>query len=1548
MKTRFIKSLLAMVLTMLALPMMGQDYMNVYFKDGTFRKFYLKNVTEITTSKLDADGVQHADYDYQHVTTIHNKYVYSLEDVDSVTFTKIDEEKAEQNFVSAMPVVFSVIEDCETIGDVESRIDEIKNAKGVADAWSDGHQLYVAIAEDEVYSFHFSHDAKMDTTSIKSVAAQVRASMPKLERVVKQKGKQLKAVIANQLDRDESLKYEKESFFDPLIECFQECGIDAHYEPNPNVDFFYKNSENPKQLNFYDYDIIILNTHGGYGPISYRSTSDLLGIAVPVRAEGIIGHSFVTSEDILEHEWGTNWNLNYGKFKKWRDNTSYHDLTDVHINYTFIDETRDGKTVWVAHPKLTEYFFRDVALGEFKNSNSLFFNCACQSLKGDKKDESSYSFANILLDKKKLGVYAGYTESTYFSTEAGTELFFNMLRGGSIEKSQEMLPEYCKYESLDNIRNNTRFDLVHLRNYRFTVDDLLFFTKNGVYQAELKVFDNTGNIPSEFFLFPATTVKLDEEQIYKEYASNHTVTLEGFFTSHDVSINPWEHIGFIPSEVEIGFEFGTTPNLDHSFAFHDSVKKEKVNNEHGKYRIQLTISDLILDQTYYYRSYIFDGKSYNYGDTYTFTLQKPAEIPAEAKDLGLPSGTKWASYNVGATAPEEYGEYFAWGELKEKDVFNESNYQFCKNGIYANLGDDIGGTEYDVARERWGGEWMMPNKQMMQELYEYCTTKWTTQNDVYGTLFTGPNGESIFLPAAGYRKDDQQMQAGVWGDYWASTASEANTYSAYELYFKDGLINCDYVYNDNPTYRRNGHTVRPVIPGLQLTTNGPLSILMGDSETIGIRYGSGSYRYEVDKEGIVSVDITGSTITIHAFSGGDAVVTVIDDKGGKATISVAVKAIPEAKDLGLPSGTKWATFNIGANCPEDYGEYYAWGENGVKDTYSESTYEYCKNGMYTNIGKDIRGTGYDTAREKWGGEWMMPSTTQFNELISNCTSEWTTINGVKGRKFTSKINGEYIFFPAAGYIGSKLTNTGTYGYYWSGNIDPDNAEKAYTMISKNATPSMPVNPRCLGFSVRPVISGLELSATGTLSMFEGNSRTVTIRSGSGSYQPEVDQEGVVSVNITGTTITINALKIGDVVFTVTDTKGGQKANITITVRAVPKAIDLGLPSGTKWANVNVGANSPEEFGDYFAWGETESKSVYTTSTYKHYKSSSYVDIGYDIRGSEYDAAQAKWGDKWKMPSSTQINELIANCTSEWTTVNGVNGLKFISKINGDSIFLPAVGYCESGVSSSGTSGYYWACDKVTDKNNGYNLGVKSSGPSLNAYSRYYGFAVRPVIRESDDDPRMDEVIPDNIRDKFKDHMPIYSGANPPNIEGSYLIKPYTVVFCEDGNWEPGHVIESYKIKFYNQSSSDNTIDMIKYNVEDKGDYSIGTGAFISGDGTHFTAYFSAEGSSSNIRTLKSIVISGTKTDKGIEDLVYGFVMVDKGSDPDNKLMKTGVFRAFKDGDGISGPTTWEFDSNARQTNRVFNAESETNSDCCGQGDNNSLGLIGNSESVKPE
>ena len=156
-------------------------------------------------------------------------------------------------------------------------------------------------------------------------------------------------------------------------------------------------------------------------------------------------------------------------------------------------------------------------------------------------------------------------------------------------------------------------------------------------------------------------------------------------------------------------------------------------------------------------------------------------------------------------------------------------------------------------------------------------------------------------------------------------------------------------------------------------------------------------------------------------------------------------------------------------------------------------------------------------------------------------------------------------------------------------------------------------------------------------------------------------------------------------------------------------VDLGLPSGTLWATCNVGANKPEEYGDYFAWGETESKSTYNDFTYKWF---AYEIIGtyrrfyatkyctnetYGIVDNKTtlelsdDAAHANWGGNWRMPTAIEQNELYSECTSNWTTHNGVNGYKFVGS-NGNSIFLPAAGYCSSidEIQKLGEEGQYWS------------------------------------------------------------------------------------------------------------------------------------------------------------------------------------------------------------------------------------------------------------------
>ena len=185
----------------------------------------------------------------------------------------------------------------------------------------------------------------------------------------------------------------------------------------------------------------------------------------------------------------------------------------------------------------------------------------------------------------------------------------------------------------------------------------------------------------------------------------------------------------------------------------------------------------------------------------------------------------------------------------------------------------------------------------------------------------------------------------------------------------------------------------------------------------------------------------------------------------------------EAIDLGLPSGTKWASCNVGATKPEEYGGYYAWGEMEEKDTYTWENYIHCDGSSDTchDFGSDISGTEYDVAHVKWGGNWCMPTLDDFKELLDNCTSEWTTVkdvngNDVNGRKFTSKVNGNSIFLPAAGWRSEgNFDNAGSHGYYWLSTQFPDYSDSAYDLYFSSGYALWGQGRRGFGRSVRPVV-----------------------------------------------------------------------------------------------------------------------------------------------------------------------------------------------------------------------------------------------------------------------------------------------------------------------------------------------------------------------------------------------------------------------------------------------------------------------------------------------
>ena len=265
-----------------------------------------------------------------------------------------------------------------------------------------------------------------------------------------------------------------------------------------------------------------------------------------------------------------------------------------------------------------------------------------------------------------------------------------------------------------------------------------------------------------------------------------------------------------------GFLYGTS----------SSNLTQTVQSGSGTGNYTKALTGLTSSTTYYYKAYATNSEGTAYGEVLSFTT--PAYDYSDPTgytngygyvDLGLPSGTLWATCNVGANSPTAYGDYYAWGETITKTTYLWSTYiycngsnrtltKYCSNSSWGDNGftDNLTTLEAsdDAATANWGCGWRMPTATEMQELINNCTVTWTTQSGVNGRLVTGPNGNSIFLPAAGSRLDSELHNAGSYGIYWSSSLDSDYTDHAWGLYFSSG-----YYYVDG-YYRHCGRPVRPV------------------------------------------------------------------------------------------------------------------------------------------------------------------------------------------------------------------------------------------------------------------------------------------------------------------------------------------------------------------------------------------------------------------------------------------------------------------------------------------------------------------------------------------------------------------------------------------------------------------------------------------------------------------------------------------------------------------------------------------------------------------
>ena len=1092
MKNTVIKSILALVMAFMALPMMGQDFMNIYFKDGTFRIFHFNTIVEFFTSPFDSNGVQHMDNKFQHVRTEYEEFVYDINEIDSISFTKYNENVVNEKITAVMDGALPLLADCESIGEAEAMVERLKNLDEVENVWSNGHSINIKIKNWETISFLFNHGLRKKTDSFAQSINMVRSKVSSAMTQMKSNDKMPRIVIASQThnNMDDETQMYKDSF-DSLIKDLKNFGYNSEdiYQPMPSLDFFYDK--------IYNYDIILLETHGNYDDKGHKLLTGYELGKVRKDNDGDPGKEDKTS-----------WEHNYRKIF---NDPKYKNAND-HITWDFVPEKRiingEKKDYWVAYAVVYESFFQKVAKKEFSNKNSVLFNGCCLSLYDNNK------LADILREYRKLGTYLGYDAENTYGPISGTHFLRSVLSGISVEKS---------YDDLKKISISDENEEATLR------------VSGNCQQEQIDILDGKGNLINSFysnlnllpesqqgssgrFVTPVRTVPIIQEEANSQYNKNQTIIVEGstINTSTD------------PSLLKCGFKlyvnetnYGQTPPW--TIREIDDIQGDYVSSETNNFIGNLT--GLERGKEYSYQAYTFDGKYHNYGETCKLKIEDIPTLTFSENSITLSALTCGSvqitsgsgSYSIESIYPTGIVTASISGNTVTIDALTAGSAKITikdtKSGETAIIEVTVTGgspsMDGEIVMERkyyvdsrgdvstsWEGG--RSNNYAYQQIslsfdnnkrlsinylnaYYWDDSRKTQRKGVYIISYDG--GKKVKEWYIQPRKDKEWIKEKIIVSMDGKVSYFSNdTFMGEEIFENLSLDGAKNVTVDLDPYGW-WYTHYHYMDDFVITT--PATVVKDDFNDgvldLNIWQSPANPDGVREENGFLKAEQIRTDKDFHLRS---KPIPLVGGNGGTEPVSYLTcpdDHHPHLIDLGLPSGTKWACCNVGATTPENYGGYYCWGELEEKAVYNEVTYQYStgedtdkdgwydSNRQYKNIGSDIAGTDFDIVHVKWGGSWVMPSLDQMKELLNNCSSTWTTFKGVSGRKFIGKNNGT-IFLPAAGYReGNILDYDGSDGYYWLSTQHPSYSYFAsYLFLDSSQARCDDSYFRSLGQSVRPV------------------------------------------------------------------------------------------------------------------------------------------------------------------------------------------------------------------------------------------------------------------------------------------------------------------------------------------------------------------------------------------------------------------------------------------------------------------------------------------------